>query len=115
NVIFFGPPGTGKTFRLQQKMKEYTSHAVPADRDAWLDSRLESLNWMQVITLVLLDLGKRAKVRQIIEHMWFQRKALLNGRNGNLSNTAWAALQSYTVPESLTVDYKNRREPAVFN
>ncbi|MCV5409203.1 restriction endonuclease, partial [Escherichia coli] len=77
NVIFFGPPGTGKTFRLQQKMKEYTSHAVPADRDAWLDSRLESLNWMQVITLVLLDLGKRAKVRQIIEHMWFQRKALL--------------------------------------
>ncbi|MCQ8762621.1 restriction endonuclease, partial [Escherichia coli] len=84
-------------------------------RDAWLDSRLESLNWMQVITLVLLDLGKRAKVRQIIEHMWFQRKALLNGRNGNLSNTAWSALQSYTVPESLTVDYKNRREPAVFN
>ncbi|UIL54373.1 MULTISPECIES: McrB family protein [Pantoea] len=115
NVIYFGPPGTGKTLTLQQRMKEYTSHAVPADRDAWLDSRLESLNWMQVITLVLLDLCKRAKVRQIIEHTWFQRKALLNGRNGNLSNTAWAALQSYTVPESLTVDYKNRREPTVFN
>ncbi|HGV3050522.1 TPA: AAA family ATPase [Escherichia coli] len=115
NVIFFGPPGTGKTFTLQQKMKEYTSHAVPADREAWLDSRLESLNWMQVITLVLLDLGKLAKVRQIIEHMWFQRKALLNGRNGNLSNTAWKTLQAYTIPESLTVDYKNRREPAVFD
>ncbi|ELW2902827.1 AAA family ATPase [Escherichia coli] len=115
NVIFFGPPGTGKTFTLQQKMKEYTSHAVPADREAWLDSRLESLNWMQVITLVLLDLGKLAKVRQIIEHMWFQRKALLNGRNGNLSNTAWKVLQAYTIPESLTVDYKNRREPAVFD
>ncbi|EMY7440177.1 AAA family ATPase [Escherichia coli] len=115
NVIFFGPPGTGKTFTLQQKMKEYTSHVVPADREAWLDSRLESLNWMQVITLVLLDLGKLAKVRQIIEHMWFQRKALLNGRNGNLSNTAWKALQAYTIPESLTVDYKNRREPAVFD
>lgn len=115
NVIYFGPPGTGKTFTLQQKMKEYTSYAAPADQDAWLDSHLESLNWMQIITLVLLDFGKRAKVRQIIEHVWFQRKALLNGRNANLSNTAWAALQSYTVPESLTVDYKNRREPAVFN
>ena len=115
NVIFFGPPGTGKTFSLQQKMKEYTSHAVPADREAWLDSRLESLNWMQVITLVLLDLGKLAKVRQIIEHIWFRRKALLNGRNGNLSNTAWEALQAYTIPESLTVNYKNRREPAVFD
>ena len=115
NMIYFGPPGTGKTFKLQQKMNEYTSQAAPADLDAWLDSRLEALNWMQVIVLVLFDLGKRAKVRQIIEHTWFQRKALLNGRNGNLSNTAWAALQSYTVPESLTVDYKNRREPAVFN
>lgn len=96
-------------------MKEYTSHAIPADRDAWLDSRLEPLNWMQVITLVLLDLNKRAKVRQLIEHTWFQRKALLNDRNSNLSNTAWATLQAYTVPESLTVDYKNRREPAIFN
>jgi 5-methylcytosine-specific restriction enzyme B len=115
NVIYFGPPGTGKTFTLQQKMKEYTSHVVPADRNAWLDSRLDSLNWMQVITLVMLDLDKRAKVRQIIEHTWYQRKALLNGRNGNLSNTAWAALQAYTIPESTTVDYKNRREPAVFN
>ncbi|WHU83797.1 AAA family ATPase [Pantoea agglomerans pv. betae] len=115
NVIFFGPPGTGKTFTLQQKMKEYTSHAVPADRDAWLDSRLESLNWMQVITLVLLDLGKRGKVRQMTEHEWFQRKALLNGRSSNFSQTAWATLQSFTIPGSTTVAYKGRREPAIFD
>lgn len=115
NVIFFGPPGTGKTFKLQQKMKEYTSHAVATDRDAWLDSRLESLNWMQVITLVLLDLGKRAKVRQMTEHEWFQRKALLNSRSSNFSQTAWATLQSFTIPGSTTVAYKGRREPAIFD
>ncbi|TPG61970.1 McrB family protein [Ewingella americana] len=115
NVIYFGPPGTGKTFTLQQKMKEYTSHSVPADRDAWLDSRLESLNWMQVITLVLLDLGKRAKVRQMTEHQWFQRKALLNGRSSNFSQTTWATLQSFTIPGSTTVAYKGRREPAIFD
>ncbi len=115
NVIYFGPPGTGKTFTLQQKMIEYTSHAVPADRDAWLDSRLESLNWMQVITLVLLDLGKRAKVRQMTEHQWFQRKALLNGRSSNFSQTTWATLQSFTIPGSTTVAYKGRREPAIFD
>lgn len=115
NVIYFGPPGTGKTFTLQQKMKEYTSHAAPADLDAWLDSRLESLSWMQVITLVLLDLGKRAKVRQITEHQWFQRKALLNGRSSNFSQTAWATLQSFTISGSTTVAYKGRREPAIFD
>jgi len=114
-VIYFGPPGTGKTFTLQQKMKEYTSHAVATDRDAWLDSRLESLNWMQIITLVLLDLGKRAKVRQITEHQWFQRKALLNGRSSNFSQTAWATLQSFTISGSTTVAYKGRREPAIFD
>lgn len=97
NVIFFGP-WHWQNLQVAAKMKEYTSHAVPADRDAWLDSRLESLNWMQVITLVLLDLGKRAKVRQIIEHMWFQRKALLNGRNGNLSNTAWQLCNPIQFP-----------------
>lgn len=115
NVIYFGPPGTGKTFTLQQKMKEYTSHAVATDRDAWLDSRIESLNWMQVITLVLLDFGKRAKVRQITEHQWFQRKALLNGRSSNFSQTAWATLQSFTITGSTTVVYKGRREPAIFD
>ncbi|GAB2950011.1 hypothetical protein GCM10011328_40440 [Hafnia psychrotolerans] len=96
-------------------MKEYTTQAEHADLDAWLDSHLESLNWMQVITLVLVDLNKRGKVRDIVEHSWFQRKALLNGRTDYLSQTAWTALQSYTVPESKTVDYKNRREPAVFD
>ncbi|MGQ8774891.1 McrB family protein [Serratia sp. NA_112.1] len=115
NMIYFGPPGTGKTFILQQKMKEYTTQAAPADYDAWLDSRLESLNWMQVTALILLDLKKRAKVRQLTEHQWFQRKALLNGRSSNLSQTAWATLQSFTVPESTTVEYKNRREPTIFN
>lgn len=115
NMIFFGPPGTGKTFRLQQKMTEYTTQAAPADHDAWLDSHFESLSWMQVIALVLLDMGKRAKVRQLTEHHWFQRKALLNGRSSNFSQTAWATLQSFTVPGSTTVAYKGRREPAIFD
>ncbi|APS28549.1 McrB family protein [Pectobacterium brasiliense] len=115
NQIFFGPPGTGKTYTLQQKMAEYTTQATSEDYDVWLDSRLAPLNWMQVTALVLLDLNKQAKVRQLTEHTWFQRKALLNGRSSNLSQTAWATLQAYTVPESTTVDYKSRREPAIFD
>ncbi|WP_219952456.1 McrB family protein [Dickeya zeae] len=115
NQIFFGPPGTGKTYTMQQKMKEYTSQVQPTDYDVWLDARLEPLSWMQVIVLVLLDKQKRAKVPQLIAHPWFQRKARLNGRNGNLSQTAWGDLQSFTVPDSTTVKYTGRREPAVFD
>ncbi|TAI85460.1 McrB family protein [Pectobacterium versatile] len=115
NQIFFGPPGTGKTYTLQKKMAEYTTQATSGDYDAWLDSRLSPLNWIQVVTLVLLDINKPARVPQIIAHQWFQLKALLNGRSDNLSNTAWATLQASTVPNSETVNYKNRREPAVFD
>ncbi|WP_263064406.1 McrB family protein [Dickeya dadantii] len=115
NQIFFGPPGTGKTYAMQKKMAEYTSQAQPTDYDAWLDARLEPLNWTQVIVLVLLDMQKRARVPQILVHPWFQRKALLNGRSSNLSQTAWAALQAFTIADSTTVNYKSRREPAVFD
>ncbi|MGM3159415.1 McrB family protein [Dickeya undicola] len=115
NQILFGPPGTGKTYAMQQEMAKYTSQAKPADYDIWLDARLEPLSWMQVIVLVLLDKQKRARVPQLIAHPWFQRKALLNGRNGNLSATAWGYLQNFTVPDSTTVNYTDRREPAVFD
>lgn len=115
NKIYFGPPGTGKTFKLQEIMADYISPATHADYTTWLDAHLKQLNWMQITALVLLDLRSKAKVRQLTEHVWFQRKALLNGRIGNLSQTAWATLQSFTVPESTTVDYKNRREPAIFD
>ncbi|MBP2847608.1 AAA family ATPase [Dickeya oryzae] len=115
NQILFGPPGTGKTYTMQQKMKEYTLQVQPTDYDVWLDARLEPLNWMQVIVLVLLDKQKTARVPQLIAHPWFQRKARLNGRNGNLSATAWGYLQNFTVPGSTTVNYTDRREPAVFD
>ncbi|MCL6405392.1 restriction endonuclease [Dickeya dadantii] len=115
NQIFFGPPGTGKTYAMQQKMAEYTSQAQPTDYEAWLDARLEPLNWIQVVGLILMDLKKRAKVPQIVSHLWFQRKALLNGRINNLSNTAWATLQASTVLTSETVNYKSRREPTIFD
>ncbi|WP_233990479.1 McrB family protein [Pectobacterium brasiliense] len=115
NKIFFGPPGTGKTYTLQQEMAAYTTQAISKDDGAWLDSRLAPLSWMQITALVLLDLNKKAKVRQLTEHVWFQRKALLNRRSRNLPQTAWSELQAHTIPESTTVDYKSRREPAIFD
>ncbi|KFX02052.1 McrB family protein [Pectobacterium carotovorum] len=115
NQIFFGPPGTGKTYTLQQKMAEYTTQATPEDYDVWLDSRLAPLNWMQIVALVLLDVKKATRVPQIIIHRWFRRKALLNGRDSHLSQTAWTALQEFAVASSETVKYSNRREPAVFD
>lgn len=116
NLIYFGPPGTGKTYKIQQLIKQkYISKAEELDHDFWMNRQLESLNWMQVLVLCLLDIGSKAKVKDITEHEYFQRKAKLNQREDNLANTAWSYLQKFTVANSDTVNFKTRNEPAVFD
>ncbi|OEF06040.1 McrB family protein [Vibrio genomosp. F10] len=115
NKILYGPPGTGKTYHLQQIEKQYISTPEVQDESQWLQEKLEPLNWMQVLVLCLLDLDKKVKVKELVEHPYFQCKAKLNSRDKNLTNTAWAALQSFSILESVTVDYKSHSEPAVFD
>ncbi|TCT61576.1 McrB family protein [Vibrio crassostreae] len=115
NVIFFGPPGTGKTYKLQQLQAKYTSQTESADASLWLQEKIAPLNWMQVLVLSLLSLGKKAKVSDIVASKYFQTKAKVNNRDGNLSQTAWSYLQKFTVSNSTTVNYKGRGEPAVFD
>jgi 5-methylcytosine-specific restriction protein B len=115
NQILYGPPGTGKTYQLQQLIKNYTSDPEVVDPSIWLDEHLKELTWMQVIALCLLDIGEKSKVKQIINHEYYQRKVKLNNREGNLSQTAWSFLQQFTTEDSKTVSYKNRSEPSVFD
>ncbi|MGY3686389.1 McrB family protein [Vibrio coralliilyticus] len=115
NQIFYGPPGTGKTYKLQQLQAVYTSQTESADASLWLQEKIAPLNWMQVLVLSLLSLGNKAKVADIVASKYFQTKAKVNNRDGNLSQTAWSYLQKFTVPDSTTVNYKGRGEPAVFD
>lgn len=116
NVIYYGPPGTGKTFFLQQEMKKYTAESVVSDA-TWIDDQLSELTWMGVIALVLIDLSYKATVQEIVEHNWYQRKSLLNGRGdeSGLKNTAWHFLQKYSVADSKTLKIKERSEPGIFD
>ncbi|MBY7785207.1 AAA family ATPase [Vibrio fluvialis] len=115
NIIYYGPPGTGKTYLLQQKQAEYTSSPEVVDDAMWLQEKIAPLNWMQVLVLSLLGLGKQAKVSDIVSSKYFQIKAKLNNRDNNLSRTAWSYLQKFTIADSATVNYKSRNEPAVFD
>ncbi|WP_240698018.1 MULTISPECIES: AAA family ATPase [unclassified Vibrio] len=115
NQILYGPPGTGKTYNLQQLQANYTSQTEGVDAYLWLQEKIAPLNWMQVLVLSLLSLDKKAKVSDIVASKYFQTKAKVNNRDGNLSQTAWSYLQKFTVPNSTTVNYKGRGEPAVFD
>ena len=115
NEILYGPPGTGKTYHLLSRFAEYTTDAQVQSRSVWLAEKLESLNWMQILALCLLDIGQQAKVGEIIKHEYYLTKAGLNGRVNNLAQTAWSYLQTYTIQNSETVKFSSRREPAIFN
>lgn len=115
NEILYGPPGTGKTYQLLNRFAQYTTNAQVQSRPVWLAEKLEPLNWMQILALCLLDLGHEAKVGEIIQHEYYSIKAGLNGRVSNLAQTAWSYLQTYTIPDSETVKFSSRREPAIFN
>jgi hypothetical protein len=116
NQIYYGPPGTGKTFKLQNILKEqYTDNAVIQDRNVWLSNQIDSLNWFEILVLVLLDADTPINVPNIISHEYFQIKAELNNRSANLKQTAWAALQTHTIADSKTVKYSKRVEPLVFD
>lgn len=118
NRIYYGPPGTGKTYQLLQLLKnEYTDVSKKEDSEVWLIDQVRSLNWFQVIALILHETGKPIKVADIVGHKFYQAKAKANGRTENLTQTCWGYLQRHTWSKSTTVDTarERRAEIAVFD
>jgi 5-methylcytosine-specific restriction protein B len=116
NIIYYGPPGTGKTFKLQQLLKDdYTEEHAAPDETVWLAAQIDSLSWLEVIIMILMQADEPLKVADIVKHEYYQIKAQLNDREKNLAATAWAALQSHTVSDSKTVNLSTRMEPLVFD
>ena len=116
NLIYYGPPGTGKTYTLQKLLKEqYTETGTSEELGVWLNSKLSDLNWFEIITLILLDSDNDLSVTDIVNHEYFIKKLVLNGRTANIRQTAWAALQTHAIKDSETVKYEKRIEPLIFD
>ena len=115
NLIYFGPPGTGKTYTLSKLFGKYTSEKQNIDRQAWLVQQLLDARWFDVIFAALVDLGDRAKVTQIADHEFIVLKALAMGRDRHVRQTIWAVLQEHARENSSTVRYKKRNTPLVFD
>ena len=115
NLILYGPPGTGKTYQLNKLTERYSSKKQKISREAWLIQQLLDVRWFDAIFAALFDLGKKAKVKDIVNHEFVLLKARAMGRNRNVANTVWATLQMHTSEKSQTVQYKNKSAPLVFD
>lgn len=115
NLIFFGPPGTGKTYELNRLKAKYVSEAQTLTREQWLGEQLANTSWHNVIFMALADIGDKSKVAQIATHEYVLSKAKVQGRSSALNSTIWATLQTHTPEESKTVKYARRVPPYLFD
>jgi hypothetical protein len=110
NVIFWGPPGTGKTYRLIKMQADFRDSSSGSDElVAWI----QELGWWDVIAAALIDLDKPVTVPELFRHEFVQLKAKQQSTNKTPKNTLWGLLQQHTVADSKTVNFERRQEPLV--
>jgi len=113
NQILYGPPGTGKTYRLQKEFfNKFTINETALSRDKYLESLIVGLNWWQIISIAVLDLGS-VKVNEIHEHEFIRIKEKLSSSK-TIRPTIWGQLQSHTVLECPNVNVERRTDPLIF-
>ena len=113
NTILYGPPGTGKTYALRNEYMTRFTESQMVTRDQFAQEIAGELTWVQVITIVLYDLGP-TKVTAIFDHPLLQAKTRLQV-NQTPKNTIWAWLQRHTKIDCPNVKYAQRDEPLIFS
>jgi hypothetical protein len=113
NIILYGPPGTGKTYALRNEyMKRFTESQM-VTREQFAQEIAGELTWLQVITIVLYDLGP-TKVSAVFDHLLLQAKIRLQA-NQTPKNTIWSWLQRHTKMDCSNVKNAHRDEPLIFS
>ncbi|MDQ6771318.1 MAG: AAA family ATPase [Gemmatimonadota bacterium] len=115
NLILFGPPGTGKTYWLNERIKRYVDSPTAVDEKTWLSELLARYGWRPVIAAALASLNKAARVAEIRDHPFVVAKAKQRGRPlASVHPTIWGYLQEHTPETVETVGHKVRRPPFTF-
>ena len=113
NTILYGPPGTGKTYALRNEYMTRFTESQMVTREQFAQEIAGELTWLQVITIVLYDLGP-AKVSAIFDHPLLQAKIRLQA-NQTPKNTIWSWLQRHTKMDCPNVKHAHRDEPLIFS
>lgn len=116
NIIYFGPPGTGKTYKLQKLLAEkYTQDISSLSESEQIAELIKDLTWWEVLAAALYDLGGKADVNTLIKHAYVQAVIKSKNRKKNISPTIWGTLQQHAPNSSTTVKVEKRISPYIFD
>ena len=112
NVIFFGPPGTGKTYRLNQLKKKYSDTVT--SQEQWIREKLRDRTWFDVMFVSLSDL-KNAGVDKLLEHEYMKIRAQ-SSKSENLKGDISRRLRQHRIRSSSNSSTdKYPLEPYIFD
>jgi hypothetical protein len=116
NQILFGPPGTGKTYKLSHEYFEsYTDKKSKRSREELLDELLleNRYTWFDIIVAIIKDKGK-VSVNDILDHELIKSKTRVqNGKTPR--QTVWAEMLEHGQLgcENIKRNPEGRREPMI--
>ena len=113
NLILYGAPGTGKTYKLKNEYFDlFTDQQGTKTKEEFYKDLIQNLAWWEVISIILLDI-KKAKVQDIFDHPLLQAKNRISS-NKSPRNTIWAWLQLHTNEDCQYVKLQKRNSPQFF-
>lgn len=111
NQILFGPPGTGKTYKLQQIIEEWNLKSnISSAKD--YTAFVKDFTWWKIIALALLDY-KKSNVPDLAKHPLITAK-LGSSNIKSLKTRLWSSLQHHCVDDCENVKLAKRIGERVF-
>lgn len=112
NSIFFGPPGTGKTYKLKRLIDEMNLVETSDNLEPEYSSFVKEHTWWELLAIVLKE-KKKATVPELLEHPLVKAKFVVS----NVLNTpqsVWSTLQNHTVRNCPNVKSEKRFGELIF-